>query len=386
MIGIDVYAAALTVFFGYDAATALYEKKKHSTMGRLEDPKAHAQAVAGICRKWAVKTPVLRIRKPCRYLLIDRIRGRYGKTMVQSWQRAGCILGLLDAGGRENEDAAERAMSACLKENGTWSFPVNRIDYAMLAYAVLRAERNPARIKPAMDAMLNCLNDNLCADGMLSYSVGKTGRKRFVDTLGLACPFLARYGRVYGKPEYMTLAVHELGTYRERGLVQGLPMHCYDAESGTQFANYLAPDPDYGGCYIISAYWNPTDDTSVNEWGYSTRNRILNEAVKLRAMAQSFTVAPGLERQYEAPAEESASQPTEPEVTVEPATAEKTPAVWHGVPVNSTLRPAARSSMTCGSTPSVRLCAYLLRRNRSMPSMVAARMWTGMKEPERAAP
>jgi len=232
MIGIDVYAAALTVFFGYDAATALYEKKKHSTMGWLEDPKAHAQAVAGICRKWAVRTPVLRIRKPCRYLLIDRIRGKYGKTMVQSWQRAGCILGLLDAGGRENEDAAERAMSACLKENGTWSFPVNRIDYAMLAYAVLRAEKDPARVKPAMDAMLKCLDDNLCADGMLSYSVGKTGKKRFVDTLGLACPFLARYGRVYGKPEYMTLAVHELGTYRERGLVQGLPMHCYDAESG----------------------------------------------------------------------------------------------------------------------------------------------------------
>ncbi len=95
--------------------------------------------------------------------------------------------------------------------------------------------------------------------------------------------------------------------------------------TGTQFANYLAENTAEGGCYIISAYWNPTDDTSVNEWGYSTRNRILNEAVKLRAMAQSFTVAPGLERQYEAPAEESASQPTEPEVTVEPATAEKTP-------------------------------------------------------------
>ena len=29
----------------------------------------------------------------------------------------------------------------------------------------------------------------------------------------------------------------------------------------------------------------------MNEWGYSTRNRILNEAVKLRAMAQSFTVS-----------------------------------------------------------------------------------------------
>lgn len=115
-----------------------------------------------------------------------------------------------------------------------------------------------------------------------------------------------------------------LEQYREGAALSG-PWTRYDAESGTQFANYLAPDPDYGGCYIISAYWKPTDDTSVNEWGYSTRNRILNEAVKLRAMAQSFTVAPGLERQYEAPAEESASQPTEPEVTVEPATAEKTP-------------------------------------------------------------
>ena len=81
-----------------------------------------------------------------------------------------------------------------------------------------------------------------------------------------------------------------LEQYREGAALSG-PWLRYDAESGTQFANYLAPDPDYGGCYIISAYWKPTDDTSVNEWGYSTRNRILNEAVKLRAMAQSFVVS-----------------------------------------------------------------------------------------------
>ena len=81
-----------------------------------------------------------------------------------------------------------------------------------------------------------------------------------------------------------------LEQYREGAALSG-PWTRYDAESGTQFANYLAPDPDYGGCYIISAYWKPTDDTSVNEWGYSTRNRILNEAVKLRAMAQSFVVS-----------------------------------------------------------------------------------------------
>lgn len=81
-----------------------------------------------------------------------------------------------------------------------------------------------------------------------------------------------------------------LEQYREGAALSG-PWLRYDAESGTQFANYLAPDTDYGGCYIISTYWKPTDDASVNEWGYSARNQILNEAVKLRAMAQSFTVS-----------------------------------------------------------------------------------------------
>ena len=89
--------------------------------------------------------------------------------------------------------------------------------------------------------------------------------------------------------------------YREGAALSG-PWLRYDAESGTQFANYLAENTAEGGCYIISTSWVPTDEIVTSQWG-----------------------APGLDRQYEAPAEESASQPTEPEVSVEPATAEKTP-------------------------------------------------------------
>ena len=98
-----------------------------------------------------------------------------------------------------------------------------------------------------------------------------------------------------------------LEQYREGAALSG-PWLRYDAESGTQFANYLAPDPDYGGCYIISAYWKPTDDTSVNEWGYSTRNRILNEAVKLRAMAQSFVVS-GMSAPWSQPSKTISTSP-----------------------------------------------------------------------------
>ena len=116
-----------------------------------------------------------------------------------------------------------------------------------------------------------------------------------------------------------------LKQYREGAALSG-PWLRYDAESGTQFANYLAENTAEGGCYIISTYWVPTDEIVTNQWGeWDKGAQVEREAIWLRGMAQSFTVAPGLERQYELPAEESASQPTEPEVTVEPATAEKTP-------------------------------------------------------------
>lgn len=116
-----------------------------------------------------------------------------------------------------------------------------------------------------------------------------------------------------------------LEQYREGAALSG-PWLRYDAESGTQFANYLAENTAEGGCYIISTYWVPTDEIVTNQWGeWDKGAQVEREAIWLRGMAQSFVVAPGLERQYEAPAEESASQPTEPEVTVEPATAEKTP-------------------------------------------------------------
>ena len=116
-----------------------------------------------------------------------------------------------------------------------------------------------------------------------------------------------------------------LKQYREGAALSG-PWLRYDAESGTQFANYLAENTAEGGCYIILTYWVPTDEIVTNQWGeWDKGAQVEREAIWLRGMAQSFTVAPGLERQYEAPAEESASQPTEPEVTVEPATAEKTP-------------------------------------------------------------
>ena len=89
-----------------------------------------------------------------------------------------------------------------------------------------------------------------------------------------------------------------LEQYRKGAALSG-PWRRFDTDSGTQFEMYLVPNTEEGGCYIISTYWTPTDDDSVNEWGYSRKKQIEKEAVVLRAMAQSFTVAPELKDQYE---------------------------------------------------------------------------------------
>ena len=79
--------------------------------------------------------------------------------------------------------------------------------------------------------------------------------------------------------------------YREGAALSG-PWLRYDAESGTQFANYLAENTAEGGCYIISTYWVPTDEIVKNRWGeWAKGAQVEREAIWLRGMAQSFTVS-----------------------------------------------------------------------------------------------
>lgn len=82
-----------------------------------------------------------------------------------------------------------------------------------------------------------------------------------------------------------------LKQYREGAALSG-PWTRYDAESGTQFANYLAENTAEGGCYIISTYWVPTDEIVTNQWGeWDKGAQVEREAIWLRGMAQSFTVS-----------------------------------------------------------------------------------------------
>lgn len=59
----------------------------------------------------------------------------------------------------------------------------------------------------------------------------------YVDTIGLACPFLYRYGVAFEKPEYTELALRQIEKFLDCGMDEGtgLPYHGYESESGVKY-------------------------------------------------------------------------------------------------------------------------------------------------------
>ena len=124
-----------------------------------------------------------------------------------------------------------------------------------------------------------------------------------------------RVAKSYDSVQMMEDFYRDLGCtleqYRADAALSG-PWLCYDAWTGTQIANYLAANGEEGGAFIVSIAWQPDGDP--------------REENILRAMAQSFTLAPGLKSRAEEPEDETAQEPpTETENAEEEQAAEKTP-------------------------------------------------------------
>ncbi|MCH5299774.1 MAG: glycoside hydrolase family 88 protein [Ruminococcus sp.] len=231
LIIISLIALVLIILVGYDAISALYENLSHYHIGRWENKQQWKNAVLKVCKKWSVKTPKLKLRDDCRYLLIDRLKGKYSKPMVQSWQTAGCILGMKAFQENCFDSDFQKIKKQFLDKDGGWSVSVKKVDFAMLAYVLLKCEKDKQSIHKAMEQMIDCIEYNLCDDGMISYSAGKNARRRYVDTLGFVCPFLGLYGKIYNKTEYIDLAINQIKLFREKGFYKNFPVHCFQSVS-----------------------------------------------------------------------------------------------------------------------------------------------------------
>ena len=175
------------------------------------------------------RTPAVPVGDGTRFTLPERLRGTYKSRNVQSWQRAALLLGVSRSG---NDAAARDCADDLLTADGRWKQPVERVDEALLAYALLRAADEPRKVRPAMDEMYTFLTQRQ-SDGTVPYVSGGA-HVRYVDTTGMICPFLWLYGETYDVPQAKELCLRQLEEYTNRGIspVTGLPAHAFRLSDG----------------------------------------------------------------------------------------------------------------------------------------------------------
>ena len=224
-----VIAAALV-----DAVPAARTWVTRIGIGSLPPEQARA-GMRAVALRWLRKMPAVPVSDQTRFTLPERLRGIYKSRKVQAWQQGALMLGVEQAA---EAAAVQAAQQAILTPDGRWKQPVDRPDTALLAYALLRGTQDPAAIRPAMDAVYTFLCEQ-AGDGTVPYDPHSSER-RFVDTLGMVCPFLALYAKTYDAPQAAQLALRQLDEYMRLGLhpATGLPAHAVHIPDGIPLGIY----------------------------------------------------------------------------------------------------------------------------------------------------
>lgn len=233
-----------------DLYHAFDEWQQRIHIGRWNNREQWQKAVENKARQWLVKSPVVQKTDQNRWVLWDMIRGNYSSHTIQSWQDGGLILGL------SKEDA-----QLYVKHHPQLFSNNIEIDQAFLAFALKQ------------QSVLEEEKESLMKKKIASYIDGNHTipyRKvcpqiRFVDTIGLVCPFLYCIGE-------RKLADKQIAEY-DKALYQNVfPAHAFNLSVQLPMGVF-----DWGrgiGWYILGLILTP-------EGIQSQRERILHLAMNL---------------------------------------------------------------------------------------------------------
>lgn len=168
----------------------IWQKRIH--IGRWNNIEEWENALKVRANKWLRKPPIVSKKGSDYYILIDILKGNYKNNTIQSWQQAGLLMGL-------------GTTTDCIPQ-------ICHIDIALLGYAILSNHPFPHNIKPKIDDIYNNILKTKGNNNTIPYRASNTDI-RFVDTIGLVCPFLVKYGVIYNNPEAIKLAEEQIIEY-----------------------------------------------------------------------------------------------------------------------------------------------------------------------------
>ena len=237
---IIILLTALLVLLGFDYIDILLNWLGRIKIGSVTDKKTWLQSTQAVIIRWLeAGTPKLPVNENKKFRLIAAIKNYKKIESTAYWQDA-AILKAADG-----IDGSDEGVFALLDkyidtDSGKWRTAPDKIDCAMLAYELLCSEIvDNTSIRPAMDYVADFLYRLYEDNGTIPYNE-QVRDVRFVDTIGMVCPFLMKYAVVYNKPEYIDIALEQIKEYRKYGFDKDtrMPCHCFNVRTKAPLGIY----------------------------------------------------------------------------------------------------------------------------------------------------
>lgn len=213
--------------------SSIYKRWK---IGRWEDKKQWLDIVTSVSDRWFYHAPVVKKTDQTRYLLKDMMQGNYKNNTIQSWQTGGLYLGLSEKG----QDVNKLQSQFIDMKTGEWKEKPREVDYALLAYGILKSTDDVQKIKPAMDEIYQLILDRYQESDQTVCYRKFLPKIRFVDTIGFICPFLMCYAKRYHCEKARIIAKNQIEQYYKKAYLKhsGLIAHAYDNETEVPLGSY----------------------------------------------------------------------------------------------------------------------------------------------------
>lgn len=220
------------IFLSVDAYFWWMERYPRYKIGKWKNDEEWANQFYSRGKKWLSNVPSIPITQNRHLLLWDILNNKFTRKSVQAWQTGGLLSGVLEYNQVDSLENWKTIKNKYIDETGHWIVQPKNVDYAILAFAILKNTSDVQSVKPAMDELIQSINEHMGEDGLIAYS----GRNniRYVDTIGLVCPFLILYANTYQQPQYIKLSLSQIEGFLQHGLYPStlLPAHSYSTSSG----------------------------------------------------------------------------------------------------------------------------------------------------------
>lgn len=160
-------------------------------------------------------------------------KGRYAKNL-QLWQTASLLVAARE-GGLLNKLRYEKTIKKMTDSDGEIKNDYRDPALGILAFSLWPASINKSDEKSLKDFYLlvyKALEGFIGEDDTLCYNKNKKSL-RFVDSVGMVCPFLTDYAIKFECSKALELARRQIEDFYSYGMDKdsGLPFHCYDIKN-----------------------------------------------------------------------------------------------------------------------------------------------------------